>query len=101
MLSDSHMPDVDGFAFADQVKQDPRIGSAVVMMLTSGDRREDIARCEELGIAAYLLKPVKQSDLFDAIMLALRITEVGEKLRPAAKRRPWVHCGSSWPKTAS
>ena len=44
------------------------------MMLTSGDQQGDVARCEELGIAAYLMKPVKQSDLFDAIMLALGIT---------------------------
>ena len=41
------------------------------MMLTSGDRPEDVARCRELGVAAYLMKPVKQSELFDAIVAAV------------------------------
>ena len=40
----------------------------MIMMLTSGDRPDDVARCGELGIAAYLMKPVKQSELFDAIV---------------------------------
>jgi two-component system sensor histidine kinase/response regulator len=48
------------------------------MMLTSLDRMGDAARCEELGIKSYLIKPVKQSDLFDAIVLALE----GEKRGP-------------------
>mgnify|MGYP005842891365 FL=1 len=74
VLTDSHMPDVDGFALAEQIKQDAALGSTVIMMLSSGDRPRDIARCEQLGIVAYLLKPVKQSELFDAIMLALGVT---------------------------
>ena len=48
---------MDGFALAEQIKEDPMLGSTVIMMLTSGDRPADVARCEELGIAAYLLKP--------------------------------------------
>ena len=56
VLTDGHMPHVDGFTLAEQIKQDAEMGSTVVMMLTSGDRPEDTARCEELGIAAYLLE---------------------------------------------
>ena len=41
------------------------------MMLSSADRREDAARCRELGVAAYLTKPIRQSTLLDAIMTAL------------------------------
>ena len=74
VLADAHMPEVDGFALAEQIKQDPELSSTVVMMLTSGDRPGDIARCERLGIAAYLLKPIKQSELFDAIVMALGVT---------------------------
>jgi CheY-like chemotaxis protein len=48
------------------------------MMLTSLDRMGDASRCEELGIKSYLIKPVKQSDLFDAIVLALE----GERRGP-------------------
>jgi HPt (histidine-containing phosphotransfer) domain-containing protein len=43
----------------------------IIMMLTSGDRPGDVSKCEQLGIASYLLKPIKQSGLFDAIVLAL------------------------------
>jgi PAS domain S-box-containing protein len=73
VLSDAHMPDIDGFTLAEQIARDPQLSSTIVMMLTSGDRPEDVARCEQCGIVAYLLKPVKQSELYDAIVLALGI----------------------------
>ena len=41
------------------------------MMLTSGDHPDDVAHCEELGITAYLMKPIKQSELLEATMLAM------------------------------
>ncbi len=74
VLTDGHMPHVDGFTLAEQIKQDAEMGSTVVMMLTSGDRPEDTARCEQLGIAAYLLKPIKQSELLEAIQFALGLS---------------------------
>jgi len=73
VLTDAHMPYMDGFTLAEQIKQDPGTGSTVVMMLTSGDQPEDTSRCEQLDIAAYLLKPIKQSELLEAIELALGI----------------------------
>ena len=76
VLTDANMPDVDGFTLAKEIKEDPMLGSTVIMMLSSGDRRGDVTRCEGLGLAAYLLKPVKQSELFDAIVLALGVSEV-------------------------
>ena len=42
-------------------------------MLTSAGRPGDAARCRELGIAAYLTKPIKRSELRDAILLALGV----------------------------
>ncbi len=74
VLTDANMPDTDGFSLAEQVKQDPELGSTIIMMLTSGNRPGDVARCEQLGVVAYLLKPVKQSELFDAIVMALGMT---------------------------
>jgi two-component system sensor histidine kinase/response regulator len=71
VLTDGHMPEEDGFALAEAIRNDTQLGSTVVMMLTSGDYPNDIARCKQLGIASYLLKPVKQSELLDAVMLAL------------------------------
>jgi len=79
VLTDANMPDEDGFALAEQIRHDPELGSTLIMMLTSGDRPGEIARCEELGIAAYLLKPIKQSELFDAIVLALGVNAVDEE----------------------
>ena len=74
VITDVHMPDADGFSLVEQIKQDSQMGSTVIMMLTSGDYPGDISRCEELGVAAYLLKPIKQSELFDAVVMALGVT---------------------------
>ena len=71
VLLDAHMPEMDGFAVAEQIKQDPALAGATIMMLTSGGRPGDITRCRELGIATYLIKPIMQADLLDAILAAL------------------------------
>lgn len=73
VITDASMPDVDGFTLAQQICDDTRLGSTIVMMLTSLDRTDDIHRCEELGIRSYLTKPIKQSDLFDAIMASVHL----------------------------
>ncbi|WP_166827925.1 PAS domain S-box protein [Thalassoroseus pseudoceratinae] len=73
VLSDVNMPDVDGFQLAKRIKDDTELGSTVIMMLTSGDRPGDVLRCENLGAAAYLMKPIKQSELFDAIISAMGV----------------------------
>jgi signal transduction histidine kinase/CheY-like chemotaxis protein len=70
ILLDSQMPDVNGFAVAEFVKRDPELAGAVILMLTSGGQQGDAARCRQLGIAAYLMKPVKQSEILEAILLA-------------------------------
>ncbi len=103
VLSDVHMPVMDGFALAKEIKDDPNLGSTLIMMLTSGDQPADVARCQELGIAAYLVKPVKQSELFDAIMLAMGVTTAeDEAFQSLAEKRAGAcaRCESCWPKTA-
>jgi CheY-like chemotaxis protein len=65
------MPEMDGFRLAEIVKQNPLLAKTVLIMLTSGGRSGDGARCRELGIAAYLVKPIKQADLWESIMLTL------------------------------
>jgi two-component system, sensor histidine kinase and response regulator len=70
VLLDGHMPDMDGFAVAEEIAK-RRQHVPTVMMLTSGGQRGDGARCRALGIGAYLTKPVRQSDLLKAIRLAL------------------------------
>ncbi len=74
VLTDARMAEMDGFALAEAIRQSPELGSTVIMMLTSSDQAEDAVRCEALGIAAYLIKPIKRSELFDAVMLAMGVT---------------------------
>ena len=71
VLIDYFMPEMDGFTLAEKIKQDPGLAGSTMIMLTSAANRGDAARCRKLGISGYLIKPVKSSDLLDAIMLAL------------------------------
>ncbi len=71
VLIDAQMPGMDGFMLAERIQQNPSLAGATVMMLTSTGQRGDAARCRELGISAYLIKPIRQSELLDAIMTAL------------------------------
>jgi two-component system, sensor histidine kinase and response regulator len=77
ILTDMHMPKMDGFRLVEHIKEKPELSTATIMMLTSGDQRGDAARCGELGIAAYLLKPVRQSELREAIARVLGAKEQG------------------------
>ncbi len=71
VLLDAQMPEMDGFQVARRIRQDIDLSEAVVMMLSSCDLPEDAARCRDLGISRYLVKPVMQSDLLDAILTTL------------------------------
>jgi signal transduction histidine kinase/CheY-like chemotaxis protein len=71
ILTDMHMPGMDGFGLVGQWKDTVKVATPTIMMLTSGGQRGDAARCEELGIAAYLIKPVRQAELREAILRAL------------------------------
>ncbi|HMD86589.1 MAG TPA: response regulator [Terriglobia bacterium] len=71
ILLDHQMPGVDGFAVVERIRQQPKLISTTIMMLSSGGQRGDASRCRELGITAYLFKPFKQSELLDAMLIAL------------------------------
>ena len=71
VLSDVHMPEEDGFSFVTRIRQDPRLASQIVILLTSGRLPVDAARCQELGIASELSKPVARMELLAAIQRAL------------------------------
>jgi PAS domain S-box-containing protein len=88
LLLDARMPEIDGFALAEQIRQDPELAGTIIMMLSSGDQPEEVARCERLGILYYLLKPVKQSELFDAIVMALGVTAAEDAVAEKAVA-PW------------
>jgi signal transduction histidine kinase/DNA-binding response OmpR family regulator len=71
MLVDSQMPDMDGFTLAEQINKDSGLTAVTIMMLTSVGHLGDAARCRELGISAYLIKPIRQTELLDAICKVL------------------------------
>ena len=67
IVTDMHMPKMDGFGLVEKIKQRGGPATATIMMLTSAGHRGDTAKCRELGIAAYLLKPVRKAELREAI----------------------------------
>jgi len=71
VLTDMHMPKMDGFSLIEQIRQRRELSTAIIMMLTSAGHRGDGARCQDLGVAAYLLKPIRQSELREAIARVL------------------------------
>jgi len=77
ILLDSQMPEMDGFMVAEQIRGGLGLTGATVMMLTSAGNAGDAARCRELGIGAYLTKPVRQFELLEAIR-----TVLGERTTP-------------------
>ncbi len=68
VLIDSTLPDPDGFSLAEAIIRDRGFAGHIVMMLTSKDRPGDIARCEQMGVASYLSKPLKRSELFNVLL---------------------------------
>jgi len=68
VLLDAHMHDMDGFAVAQQVRQHQELSGTRIMMLTSIDRCDASTLCAQLGLDSYLTKPIKQSELLDAIV---------------------------------
>jgi CheY-like chemotaxis protein len=72
VLLDAQMPEMDGFSLATQIQQQPELAGVTIMMLTANGWRGDAARCRELGIAAYLTKPILQAELWEALHMVLR-----------------------------
>ncbi|HWG42328.1 MAG TPA: PAS domain S-box protein [Gemmataceae bacterium] len=83
VLLDSQMPEVDGFALAEQIRTQPELVGATIMMLVSSDRQGSMERCHEVGISACLMKPLKQSELLNTI-LDLLSTKEGRRTPRAA-----------------
>ena len=82
LFLDINMPEVDGFTLTEWIRQDPDLRDTVVILLTSAVRSDDQARCDELNVAAHLMKPVKQSDLLNAITASLGSDSKGQEASP-------------------
>ena len=71
ILLDIQMPELDGYDVAKIIKDAPSGEDARILLLSSIGQRGDADRCRKIGISGYLPKPIKQSDLFDAIMMTM------------------------------
>jgi PAS domain S-box-containing protein len=67
ILLDVCMPEMDGFELCEKIRQIPEMAETPVLMLSSAGRRQDAIRSQELGIAAYLTKPVDWKELRNTI----------------------------------
>ncbi len=86
ILLDAQMPEMDGFALAEYIKRHPSFRAATIMMLSSAGQRGDAMRCRELGVSAYLTKPVRQAELMEAVLTALG-TRARSEEKPALVTR--------------
>jgi light-regulated signal transduction histidine kinase (bacteriophytochrome)/DNA-binding response OmpR family regulator len=73
-LLDVQMPEMDGFTLAATIKGDPAIAATRLIVLTSMGHILRSAELNQLGIESYLVKPVKQSRLFDCLVRQARST---------------------------
>ncbi len=89
LLSDSEMPEMDGFALIQEVKKAPALVAGTIMMLTSDNYTDAVARCRSLGIDAQLIKPIKESELVAKIEALVqppaKLTEISTVARTHAE----------------
>jgi signal transduction histidine kinase/DNA-binding response OmpR family regulator len=71
VLLDAQMPGMDGFEVAAAIQACSQLSGAIIMMLTSSDQIGDTARCRQLGVHSYLIKPIRRSELLNAVLRAL------------------------------
>jgi CheY-like chemotaxis protein len=87
VLLDCRMPGMDGFQVAEAIRQTRDLAGVTMMMLTSDNRKDHIQRAHELGLAGYVVKPIRRTDLLEAVA-----TAIGQRRQAAtadpAKDRP-------------
>jgi two-component system sensor histidine kinase/response regulator len=79
VLLDAHMPERDGFELAADIRARTHLSQPGLLMLTSTSRVGDAERCRQVGIGQRLTKPVKPSDLLDAILRLLELPPNAEQ----------------------
>jgi signal transduction histidine kinase/DNA-binding response OmpR family regulator len=71
LVSDVHMPHIDGFGLAEMIRADTSLSDLDIIQLMSTGKQGEQQRCQELRIAAQLTKPVKQSELYNVVIRTL------------------------------
>ncbi len=70
VLADVRLSDGDGFALVEKINRQPAFAAATVMMFTPGHKLIEAARCRELGVVAYITKPIRGQELLEALRAA-------------------------------
>ena len=84
-ILDMQMPGMDGLELAHHIKSDALIAATRLILLTSVGQRGDAKRAQDVGIAAYLTKPIRQSLLYECLSVVLgSISEPGVAAAPTA-----------------
>jgi signal transduction histidine kinase/DNA-binding response OmpR family regulator/HPt (histidine-containing phosphotransfer) domain-containing protein len=86
VLIDNMMPEMDGFELAEHIRRHPELVDATLMMISSAARREDAARCHDIGVSHYLSKPVRRAELMEMINEALGLTETRTATAPSRRQ---------------
>jgi two-component system sensor histidine kinase/response regulator len=72
VLIDGNMPGMDGFELAERIQHNPKLAGATILMLSTGLRPGEINRCRELGVSAYVIKPIRKGELLNVIVRVLQ-----------------------------
>ena len=90
VLLDAHMADINGFEVAERIRNELAMSDVTLMMLTSDDCADSLAQCQDLNLAAHLVKPIKQSELLDSIINVLHRpsqTQISELKEMTTRKR--------------
>ena len=88
VILDSQMPEVDGLTTAREIRNNPRVSKVEIIMLTSGGSCDETITGRQLGFAAHLTKPVRQSDLHERLQRILAGRRPGDEPTGVASGRP-------------
>jgi two-component system sensor histidine kinase/response regulator len=86
MISDCQMPDVDGFMLARRVRREKRLAKTPIVMLTSVGQPDDARRRRKNGIDEFLTKPIKHSDLLEALSRLFQVATKHGRTEPLTER---------------
>jgi two-component system, sensor histidine kinase and response regulator len=81
VLLDARLPDVEALAVAVRIRQTPELSATRIVLLTVGDQARELDDYHELGMAAWVMKPVQEEELLEAICCALGVGLVGGAAR--------------------